>query len=156
MATPTGPYVREAKLPEEFRELGLVAARAFASHPLKNYFSHQTTAMHLQEGDKKAKSLRRLAHFEESTLRSVMLIRGRIMVVAVPEADGTERIAACAAWITPESAEFDSPWVFVRAKFHRALLAWGITTLKVRQDASRDVLLFDPLIRESRRNTFQA
>ncbi|KAI5896860.1 uncharacterized protein SCHCODRAFT_02616030 [Schizophyllum commune H4-8] len=59
-----------------------------------------------------------------------MLIHGRIMVVAVPEADGKERLAACAAWITPESAEFDSPWVFVRAKFHRALLGWGYTTVK--------------------------
>ncbi|KAL1741447.1 hypothetical protein HDZ31DRAFT_66918 [Schizophyllum fasciatum] len=128
--TPKGPYIREAKLPEEVALLGRTSARAFASHPAKNYFTGQKTAMHLQEGGQKAKNLRRLAHFEESILRSVMLIHGRIMVVAVPEADGKERIAACAAWIPPKSADMDGLLVLIRAKFHRSLFAWGLNLLK--------------------------
>ncbi|KAL1741448.1 hypothetical protein HDZ31DRAFT_45417 [Schizophyllum fasciatum] len=130
MATNLTPYLREAKLPEEFRQLGLIAARAFASHPLKNYLSHQKTAMHLQEGKRKAKSLRQLADFEESILRSVVLMGGRIIVVAVPEADGKERLAACAAWGPPGSAGRDNAMDTFRAKYHRTIFAWGMVTLK--------------------------
>ena len=132
MATPTGPYVREAKLPEEFRELGLVAVRAFASHPLKNYFAHQKTAIHLQEGKRKEKSLHQLANFEESILLYVKLLGGRIMVVAVPEEDGKERLAACAAWTPPGASEKESLMVIIRAKYHRTVRAWGMVALKVR------------------------
>ncbi|KAI5896859.1 uncharacterized protein SCHCODRAFT_02569994 [Schizophyllum commune H4-8] len=130
MAPPTGPYVREAKLPEEFRELSLVAARAFASHPLKNYFSHQKTAIHLQKGKRKEKSLRQLANFEESILLYVKLLGGRIMVVAVPEEDGKERLAACAAWTPPGASEKESLMVIIRAKYHRTVRAWGMVALK--------------------------
>ncbi|TRM64139.1 hypothetical protein BD626DRAFT_493929 [Schizophyllum amplum] len=125
-----GAYIREAKLPEELPVLSRTAARAFASHPMPNYFSNQTTSIHLQENGKNAKSMRQLTHFEESTLRTAMLIGGRIMVVVVPEGNGKERIAACAAWIPPNSPSMDGLAVLVRAKSHRVVFDWGLTSLK--------------------------
>ncbi|KAI5890623.1 uncharacterized protein SCHCODRAFT_02738010 [Schizophyllum commune H4-8] len=130
MSTPPKAYIREAKLPQEFGELSTTASRAFASHPLNTYWSNQKVAVHLQEGKQKEKSLRELARLLESTLRFVWLTGGRIMVVAVPDADGKEHLAAGAAWSGPDSSEKASLLAVLRAKFYRPILDWGLAPLK--------------------------
>ncbi|KAI4522585.1 hypothetical protein K525DRAFT_283602 [Schizophyllum commune Loenen D] len=130
MSTPTNAYIREAKLPEEFHELSTIASRAFASHPLNTYWSNQKVAVHLQEGKQKEKSIRELARLLESTLRFVWLTGGRIMVVAVPDGEGKEHLAAGAAWSAPDSSEKASLLTVLRAKFHRPILDWGLPPLK--------------------------
>ncbi|KAJ7638129.1 hypothetical protein B0H17DRAFT_1216835 [Mycena rosella] len=137
MAHPT-PYVRDARL-SDFDEMAAFSALAFAGDPEMNWFAGLTTALVDAPPAQNSHGLRNLEVFMDYINRSVHVAGGRLTVVAIPQADGGEKLVAFAAWVPP-GKNIDSTMTLIRAKGYRSVWTWGLSV------AWRAGVVFKPTI----------
>ncbi|KAJ7685741.1 hypothetical protein DFH06DRAFT_1159254 [Mycena polygramma] len=121
------PYVRDAG-PSDFEEISSFEARAFADDPEMNWFGGLSTAIADERPPRNGRSLENLRIFLDSVNRSVHLVSGRVMVVAVPQDSGREKLVAFAAWVPPHRV-IEGTLTTIRSKAYRSLLTWGFSLL---------------------------
>ncbi|KAJ7685730.1 hypothetical protein DFH06DRAFT_49651 [Mycena polygramma] len=119
----TCPYVREAN-PSDNEEISALQARAFAHDPEMNWFGGLSTAIADEPPDRRDRALENLAVFLDSVNRSVEIVGGRLMVVAIPQDTGAEKIVAFASWVPPHK-DIEGTLTIIRSKSHRGILRWG-------------------------------
>ncbi|KAJ7262697.1 hypothetical protein B0H12DRAFT_305107 [Mycena haematopus] len=119
-------YVREAH-PSDFPPISAFSTRAFAADPEMNWFAGLTTPIPDQPPAQRARSLQNLRTFLDSINRSVVLVGGRVTVVALPDESGmdNEKVVAFAAWVPPHKA-IEGTLTSLRSGAWRSLFAWGV------------------------------
>jgi hypothetical protein len=123
------PYVRDAG-PSELEEISTFEACAFADDPEMNWFAGLSTAIADDSKSLKSRKLENLRIFLDSVNRSVLLVGGRIVVVAIPQDSGREKLVAFAAWVPPHKV-IEGTMTTIRAKAYQSLFRWGLSLLWV-------------------------
>ncbi|KAF7327352.1 hypothetical protein MKEN_00312800 [Mycena kentingensis (nom. inval.)] len=118
------PYVREATA-ADLDEISAFSARAFHHDPEMNWFGGLRFKADSTEAEE-AQSLKNLGTFLDMVHRSVLIVGGRINVVALPQgAAGPEKLVAYCAWVPPNKV-VEGTLTTVRARGHRILSKWGL------------------------------
>ncbi|KAJ7220314.1 hypothetical protein GGX14DRAFT_355419 [Mycena pura] len=136
----TEPYVRDATF-ADLDAISAFEARAFQDDPEMNWFAGLDTAITDAPPPQSARALKNLRVFLDSVNRSVLIVGGRITVVAIPQESGAERLVAFAAWVPPHKV-IEGTMTSLRGKAYRSIFSWGLSSVR----DQRATVVFKPTI----------